>query len=294
MKRVAWIALVLGIAFVVIQAARVRSRPAPAVGNPVAKVANAQTADGERAEWEAGLGELSARDPAAFANLIKQITLLTELALARFGFNPGPLDGNLDAQTQEAIRRFEQSRHLPISGDPMSFATMKRVIADTNAMDHQPILLPPFRFEDAMWERGFVSVLGTWRRTGEPTAAPEQATSIVCERQTLLCRATTAVLTDSDASGHTLSVDTSAYAIDTWSAGEITTKIDSEHVRLRISRSTKSVVEERVQGGAIAKRSELTNGSAEYMGQFRDEQRIRASLLFVSPETREWLSTPKQ
>jgi peptidoglycan hydrolase-like protein with peptidoglycan-binding domain len=244
----------------------------------------------ERAEWEAGLGELSAIDPTAFANLLKHITLIAELAMARLGFNPGPLDGVADPQTQDAIRRYEQARRLEVTGDPLSFATMKQVITDEAVLNHRPVLLPSSRFDDAAWTSGSVSLLGTWRRRDQPgTSAPEEATSIVCERQTQVCRATTALLTDVENGSHVLSLSTQTYEIDRWGDGEISTKSDVDHLRLRIVRATKAVTEDDLENGASTVRRELTNGYDECVRRFAEGERARIALLAVNAETREWL-----
>jgi peptidoglycan hydrolase-like protein with peptidoglycan-binding domain len=241
----------------------------------------------ERAEWETGLGALSAADPGAFTDLVRQITLLTEVALARLGFNPGPLDGTLDAQTQEAVRRFEQSRHLPVTGDPMSFATMKRVMADEASMNREPVLLPPFSFVDGEWDRGRVTARGTWRAENT-NARSDQVTSIVCDQRAMACQATTAVLVTTDGGGRALNLNTTSYEIDEWTPQAIATKADRDRLRLRLSRSAKSVVEEDAQGGPGHR--ELTDGSANYIAQYKEQLRARMSLMALSQATRDWLS----
>ncbi len=266
-----------------------RSHPASGTTMNALKAAEMQAAAGDQAEWDAGLGALSASDPAAFANLIKQITLSTELALARLGFNPGPIDGTLDPQTQEALRRFEQARRLPVTGDPMSFATMRQILGDTTAMDHEPVLLPAFAFTVDTWEAGSVSARGSWRTPEGKADPPEQATSILCERQSRRCVATTAVLTETASGGHSLSMATAQYEIDVWNDREISTRADRDRVQLRLLRSTHSAVEERVDERGATARRELKDGAADYMEQFRIEQRTRAALVALSPETREWL-----
>ena len=37
-------------------------------------------------------------------------------ALRAKGLNPGPMDGTMDKQTQEALRQFQQSNKLPVTG----------------------------------------------------------------------------------------------------------------------------------------------------------------------------------
>ena len=37
-------------------------------------------------------------------------------ALVNKGLNPGPMDGTLDSQTQQALRQFQQANKLPVTG----------------------------------------------------------------------------------------------------------------------------------------------------------------------------------
>lgn len=47
----------------------------------------------------------------------KQLTILAQGYLTRLGFNPGPADGVLGAQTRQAIEKFQQRHQLPVSGN---------------------------------------------------------------------------------------------------------------------------------------------------------------------------------
>jgi hypothetical protein len=165
---------------------------------------------------------------------------------------------------------------------------MKQVIADSSAMDRQPILLPSYSFVDATWNRGHVSARGTWRTSIEQAADPRQATSIVCDRRALLCEATTALVLDTEGGGQALSLTAVSYEIDAWSESEISTKPDPDRVRLRLVRSTRSVVAESVEGGAIAKHGQLMDGAASYIQRFREHERAQERLLDLSASTRDW------
>jgi peptidoglycan hydrolase-like protein with peptidoglycan-binding domain len=68
--------------------------------------AEANGAD-ERAEAEAREAAL---------NLPQLARSLVEVQLGTLGLNPGPADGTFDAATRRAIRRFQQSRGLPVTG----------------------------------------------------------------------------------------------------------------------------------------------------------------------------------
>ena len=102
--------------------------------------------------------------------------------------------------------------------------------------------------------------------------------------------ATTALVMATEGAARALSLTTSTYEIDTWSADAIVTRPDRDHVRLRLVRSTRSVIEEQVQEGRMTSRRELTNGAAGYIAQFRDRQQARANLLALDAPTRAWLS----
>ncbi len=53
--------------------------------------------------------------------------LLVEQRLAQLGANPGEIDGKFDKQTRQAIRRFQRSRKLPVTGF-VSKATMVQLL----------------------------------------------------------------------------------------------------------------------------------------------------------------------
>ena len=54
--------------------------------------------------------------------------LLVERRLQQLGMQPGAVDGNFDGQTRRAIRRFQRSRGIAVSGY-VTQATMVRLLA---------------------------------------------------------------------------------------------------------------------------------------------------------------------
>ncbi|WP_204112310.1 peptidoglycan-binding domain-containing protein [Shimia biformata] len=46
----------------------------------------------------------------------KPAALDVERRLSRLGFDPGPIDGKFDQDTQRAVRQFQRSRGLPVTG----------------------------------------------------------------------------------------------------------------------------------------------------------------------------------
>lgn len=56
------------------------------------------------------------------------VRLLVETQLSQIGVEPGAVDGNFDAETRRAIRRFQQAADLPVTGF-VTQATMVRLLA---------------------------------------------------------------------------------------------------------------------------------------------------------------------
>jgi peptidoglycan hydrolase-like protein with peptidoglycan-binding domain len=164
------------------------------------------------------------------------------MLLARLGYQVGPLDAVLDEQTKAAIKAYEKKRGLKVTGDPLSFDTMKQVNIDRSALDYEPVSLPLLYVYTEFWDEGYFAANGTWRLAGEAMGAPEQATTIECRRSEGVCLEATAVVTRW--SGAALGVDLETYKIERWDKHEIVTEPEdrqcTRYVR-RINRLTKSV-----------------------------------------------------
>jgi len=78
---------------------------------------------------EADAAVQAARRDEAAQNLNPVSRLLAERQLARSGFDPGTIDGNFDRQTRRAIRRYQESRGLTVSGY-LTGQTAVRLIAE--------------------------------------------------------------------------------------------------------------------------------------------------------------------
>jgi peptidoglycan hydrolase-like protein with peptidoglycan-binding domain len=59
-----------------------------------------------------------------------------EMALAQRGFNPGEIDGNLDENAREALKRFQRDANLEVTGT-LNQATARALGVDLNAGDQQ-------------------------------------------------------------------------------------------------------------------------------------------------------------
>ncbi len=61
---------------------------------------------------------------------LAQVTfLLVEKRLEQLGLNPGPVDGQLTEESRRAIRNFQRTRELPVTGY-LSRQTVVRLIAE--------------------------------------------------------------------------------------------------------------------------------------------------------------------
>lgn len=58
-------------------------------------------------------------------------------ALRAKGLNPGPMDGTMDSETQQALRQFQQSNKLPVTGmlDAQTAAKLGITLGDTHDQD---------------------------------------------------------------------------------------------------------------------------------------------------------------
>ncbi|MHA6324613.1 peptidoglycan-binding domain-containing protein [Roseivivax sp. CAU 1753] len=74
--------------------------------------------------------EAQAQAQEAALNLTPIAKRLAEARLSTFGFEPGPVDGRFDADTRRAIRRYQQSRGLTVTGY-FDQVTVVRLLADS-------------------------------------------------------------------------------------------------------------------------------------------------------------------
>lgn len=80
------------------------------------------------AETQAGADAAAAADESALGLNLITATLI-EQRLQQLGLNPGPIDGQFDAATRRALRRYQTARDLPATGY-VSQATVVRLLAD--------------------------------------------------------------------------------------------------------------------------------------------------------------------
>jgi Putative peptidoglycan binding domain len=71
----------------------------------------------ERGVSEGQYEEKSANKPGRASNISEGDIQKIKTALKAKGHNPGPMNGELDSQTQQAIREFQQKNNLKVTGD---------------------------------------------------------------------------------------------------------------------------------------------------------------------------------
>jgi hypothetical protein len=197
---------------------------------------------GERGPADKEVKELEAEIAKARMNpeQFRQMVATVQATLGMYGFGAGPFDGVLDEKTQTALRRYQQVRHLSVTGD-INAATFKAVEHDLELFMDQPVKLPFLHVSVDFWQDGYVYATGTWTIVGEKQAFPEQATQINCYKAWGTCFEATAQLD----SNNVLGVDLMPYTIERWDEHEITTKPYEKGCvayTMRISRVSKAVM----------------------------------------------------
>jgi hypothetical protein len=71
----------------------------------------------ERGASESQFEEKSASKPGRASNISEADVQNIKTALKAKGLKPGPMNGELDSQTQQAIREFQQKNNLKVTGD---------------------------------------------------------------------------------------------------------------------------------------------------------------------------------
>jgi hypothetical protein len=186
-------------------------------------ITQSATTASEKAAFQAEVNELKKSTPAEFENMKRMFTFATESLLARLGYGVGPFDGLLDEKTAAALRTYQKSRGIPVTGDALSFETVEAVRKDGATLDQTPTSLPRRLVFTDLWDTGYVSATGTWTIAGEDQAWPQQASKIKCHRDSGVCTEATAVLNNNDGQA-SLFVDVDTYEIERWDQYEVVTK----------------------------------------------------------------------
>jgi hypothetical protein len=184
--------------------------------------------------FDADIAKLKREKPEDY----KVFVLTAQIALSTFGFAK-PFDGILDTSTQEALRRYQGFRRLPVTGD-LDAKTWDTLTRDLKGWQSRTVFFPGLQVFVDFWDQGWVSVTGTWKIVGQKSGRPIQTSKILCDKKLVICTEATAHL-DNDL----LSANTEVHQIDRWDEHEIVTapKQSAACARytMRIGRAQKAV-----------------------------------------------------
>ncbi|HEY5867940.1 MAG TPA: peptidoglycan-binding domain-containing protein [Candidatus Tectomicrobia bacterium] len=259
----------------------------------------------ERAEWETALEQLKRDKPKEYDDTKRTATLAAQVLLGRLGYGLGPYTGVLDATTTAALRAYQQHRHLPVTGDPLSFETFEHIQQDMDVLDYEPVGLPPLTVFLSFWDAGHVSGKGTWVVTNGEMAQPEQATDIQCSREQRRCTEATALVTGQGGK-RILAVDMKEYEIARWDSHEVVTtprEMAGGCMRyvLTFNRAQQSVTGQRspisTTGECVGMEAKelhmrLSNGITVYVERFKRSKQAARALMRFTPELIEFMDRP--
>lgn len=215
----------------------------------------------EKVEFKRELETLRRSKPSAYEETRTLATFGAEYLLARLGYGIGPFKGVHDEKLRDALKAYEANSGIPVTGDPLSFETLKKIQSDAALLESAPVVLPPLHVLLDLWDRGFVSATGTWTIIGDAMAWPEQTSEVTCLKNTGLCTLATAMVFGKGTSRQ-ISVDTEQHEIERWDEYEIVTK-PYQHTCTRyvyrINRTQKSVSGLRTVISTDAKCRHLSN-----------------------------------
>jgi hypothetical protein len=153
------------------------------------------------------------KDPKQYAELIMGVQLL----LAKLGYGT-TFTGDLDDYTKRALKEYQRYNGLPVTGE-MNFETFQKVNADSVVSSKDAVMLPPSESSLESWDKGYVSVSGTWLNAGEDDIPMPQASQISCFKDLGICLESQAVVFKG-----MLKADEDLYEIERWDNLEIVTK----------------------------------------------------------------------
>ena len=169
---------------------------------------------------------------------------MAQMALGAFGIGSGPFDGTWTLQTQRARNAYQRIRGLPLTDD-LNWSTFESLSKDLEEW-RTPLVTPPLmQIAFSEWEKGNVSVSGTWMPDKTEGWNVSQVSSLVCWRDWNLCIEATAEYHHPSRIG----VSQRFYVIDHWNETEIETVKEQNKCpvsALHIERSTEAVTATRV------------------------------------------------
>lgn len=178
------------------------------------------------------------------SGLLRLNVLFVQEALGQFGYGTGPYNGKLDEKTRRALMEYQTYNGIPPTGC-IGDRTYMTIFEDREALDQLVVDPPSYEFIDHSWDK-YVAAQGTWTVLNGEQANRTQTSRIDCERQSMICTETTAIIErpplESDLSFNLIREH---HKIERWDSHEIITKPnDKVCVRrsVRISRSQKAVM----------------------------------------------------
>lgn len=156
-------------------------------------------------------------EPAQYQNLRAMAIMGAQMGLASLGYGTR-FTGELDRETQAAVRAYQRDRGLPETGNLLDTLTMDLIGREEEAVHRAVTSVRPGPkvFRTVFWERGYFSASGGWRSTNKKLWATVQAVELQCERPAGQCRMMLAQIT-----GRQLNVSDEVYAITSWDNVEI-------------------------------------------------------------------------
>jgi peptidoglycan hydrolase-like protein with peptidoglycan-binding domain len=165
---------------------------------------------------------------------------MTQMALGTFGIGSGPFDGVLTPETQHAIQAYQKIRGLsPTEG--IDLITFKTLMDDFEEWRRPSLFPSSMVIAFSEWEKGYISVSGTWMSEEAAEWNLNQVTSLFCWRDWKLCVEATA---ESGNNARSIGVSQRTYVIDDWNETEIVTAKERDKCpvsTVHIVRSTQAV-----------------------------------------------------
>jgi hypothetical protein len=173
------------------------------------------------------------QDPEAFRILITGV----QIFLGRFGYGLGPFTGQLDQETQDALKAYQKKTGLPESGD-IDFLTLRSLTEDDRVLNRIVPFLSPHTFRTQEWDQ-WVEVQGSWMLKEGNTDDVLSTSKITCMRKFNRCIDSTASLVNTDVPK--LRVHTHVYDIKEWDKNKIVSiPYDGEACAISILRISKN------------------------------------------------------
>lgn len=169
-------------------------------------------ADQEQAKKEL---EALKQKPEEFRTLVTGI----QVFLGRFGYGVGPYHGQLDQQTQDALRAYQHHVGLEPTGE-IDYLTLKSLTEDDKVLNRVIPYLPPYAIKDRDWDN-VVEVQGSWMLKEGNTDDVLETSRITCSKSMGRCIDSTASLVNTTVPS--LAVHTDIYEIKEWNEEQIVT-----------------------------------------------------------------------